>query len=337
MVSAPSGSTSSTSPRTRTAGGPSSGPRRVEVLRTHADEHGFARAEGRAEATSGQAEEEAATGHATAGLDDGREGVRRWRAQEAGHEAVGRLCVQLEGRPALLQPAAVQHGDPVAEGHGLHVVVRDVDRGRAQASLKPGDLPPRLQPQLGVEVRERLVEEEDGRRADDRASHRHALALPSGERLGSPREQPRKVQDPGRLLHSPLPLLPRRRRPRGSACPRCGRAPAPASRGGLRCSWPSLLGAGGAVGPRLDVLERLVDADLARHLAVEDDGGSEAAGAEAARGDERDLAVLGRLAGLDPVLLLERLEDLARALHVAGGAHAHDAGVLPGGFIEKKL
>ena len=41
--------------------------------------------------------------------------------------------------------------------------------------------------------------------------------------------------------------------------------------------------------------------DLARHLAVEDDGRGEAAGAEAAGGHQRDLAVRRGLAGLDAV------------------------------------
>ena len=80
--------------------------------------------------------------------------------------------------------------------------------------------------------------------------------------------------------------------------------------------------------PRRDARERRLDADLAGHLAVEDDRRREAAGAEAARRHQRDAAVGRRLAGLDLVLLLERLQDLAGALHVAGGAHAHDAGVL---------
>ena len=46
-----------------------------------------------------------------------------------------------------------------------------------------GDLRTGLDAELGVEVRQRLVHEEDLRLADDGAAHRHTLALTTGERL----------------------------------------------------------------------------------------------------------------------------------------------------------
>src|SRR5271165_2440482 len=60
---------------------------------------------------------------------------------------------------------------------------------------------------------------------------------------------------------------------------------------------------------------------------VVDDGGRYAAGANAAGGQERELLVGSRLAGLDARLLLDRGENLGRAADVACGAEADDARV----------
>ena len=131
----------------------------------------------------------------------------------------------------------------------------------------------------------------------------------------------------------------RRTRPRGSACSaRAARSFSCSSRRASVLMAAPVFGAGGAVGPRRDALERRLGADLARHLAVEDDGGGEAAGAQAARGDERDLAVLGRLAGLDAVLLLERLRGSGpRPSRSRRCPCTRRRCARPGGFIEKKL
>jgi hypothetical protein len=84
----------------------------------------------------------------------------------------------------LLQDAVLQHGDAVAHRHGLDLVVRDVDRGRRRAARAARRSRARLHAQLGVEVRQRLVHQEDLRLADDRAAHGHALALAARQRLG---------------------------------------------------------------------------------------------------------------------------------------------------------
>jgi hypothetical protein len=59
--------------------------------------------------------------------------------------------------------------------------VGDVDRRRPEVALDPRDLRAHLDAQLRVEVRERLVHQERGRLSDDRAAHRDALPLASGE------------------------------------------------------------------------------------------------------------------------------------------------------------
>ena len=65
-----------------------------------------------------------------------------------------------------------------------------------------------------------------------------------------------------------------------------------------------------------------------RHRAVVNHRRRDAAGADAARGQEGKLVVGCGLTGFDAGLLLDGSDDLVGALHVAGGAHAHDARVL---------
>ena len=108
--------------------------------------------------------------------------VHRRRADEAGDEEVDGVLVERLGLVDLLQHALAEHRDPVAHGHRLGLVVRDVDRRDAQLVLDAGDLGPHLHAQLGVEVRERLVHEERLGVAHDGAAHRHPLALAARQR-----------------------------------------------------------------------------------------------------------------------------------------------------------
>ena len=82
------------------------------------------------------------------------------------------LAVFLEGPP-----------DEPFDGlpHRLDLVVGDVDDGGAEVLVQLLDLGAHVDAQLGVEVRQRLVEQEHIRIAHDRAAHRDALALAAGE------------------------------------------------------------------------------------------------------------------------------------------------------------
>ena len=107
--------------------------------------------------------------------------VHRRRADELRDEQVVGMVVELERRADLLDAAVVHHDDAVGHRHRLDLVVRDVDRRRLQALVQRLDLGAHRDAQLGVEVRQRLVEQEDLRVAHDGASHRDALALSAGE------------------------------------------------------------------------------------------------------------------------------------------------------------
>ena len=89
----------------------------------------------------------------------------------------------------MLDPARAQHDDLVGHRHRLDLVVRDVHHGRRQPLVQRGDFAAHRHPQLGVEVGQRLVEEEDARLAHDGAADRHALALAAGELRGAAVEQ----------------------------------------------------------------------------------------------------------------------------------------------------
>ena len=68
-------------------------------------------------------------------------------------------------------------------------------------------------------------------------------------------------------------------------------------------------------------------ARLAVHLAVDHDDGSDAAGADAVRREDRDLTVARRLSGADAELVDDAVEELRGTVDVARRSHAHDARV----------
>ena len=103
--------------------------------------------------------------------------VHRRRTDEAGDEVVGRAVVDVGRRPELLDAAAVHHHDAIGERHRLDLVVGDVDGRRPDLVMQMLDLRARRNAQLGVEVRQRLVHQEDRGLAHDRARQRDALAL----------------------------------------------------------------------------------------------------------------------------------------------------------------
>ena len=127
--------------------------------------------------------------------------VHRRRADEAGDELVGRLAVELERLADLLHAAVLHHHHAVAEGHRLDLVVGDVDRGGLELLVQALELDAHLHAQLGVQVGQRLVEQEHLRMAHDRAPDRDALALAAGELPRLALEQRLDAEDVGGFAH----------------------------------------------------------------------------------------------------------------------------------------
>src|SRR5271169_2837435 len=74
-------------------------------------------------------------------IDDGKgKQIHRRRSDESGHEDVRRVSVELTWRRELLQQTVAKHRDAVTHGHGLDLVVRDINRGGFQPTLQGSDL-----------------------------------------------------------------------------------------------------------------------------------------------------------------------------------------------------
>ena len=96
-------------------------------------------------------------------------------------KALAGLFVDLPRRPDLLDAAVRHDDDPIRERERLALVVRDVDRRLAQPPLQFAQLLAHRDAELEVEVRQRLVEQQDARLEHDRTGDRDALLLAAGK------------------------------------------------------------------------------------------------------------------------------------------------------------
>ena len=130
------------------------------------------------------------------------QGHRR-RADEAGNEDVVGVVVEILRGGDLLQLAQAHDRYPMPHGHGLDLVVRHVYRRDAELLLQRGDLGAHLDAKLRIEIRQRLVHQEDLGIAHDGATHGNALSLSARELLGLAIEHGGQIEQ----LRRPLDLL----------------------------------------------------------------------------------------------------------------------------------
>ncbi len=97
------------------------------------------------------------------------------------------MLVEGAGGAVLGDAAGIHDDDAVGDGQGFLLVVGDVDHGQAQRLLEGADLLAHVAAQLGVQVGQRLVEQQHLRLQHDGAGHRHALLLAAGEFAGQAR------------------------------------------------------------------------------------------------------------------------------------------------------
>src|SRR5215813_11188774 len=81
-------------------------------------------------------------------------------AEKVAHEGRGGLLVQTAWRPDLLDASTVHHREAVGEAERFDLIVGDEEHGDAETALDYFDLPTHLLAELGVQVAEGLVEEE---------------------------------------------------------------------------------------------------------------------------------------------------------------------------------
>src|SRR5881628_4145591 len=83
------------------------------------------------------------------------------------------------------------------------MIVSDIHEGHPEPALEDPHLHPKLLAELRVEVRKRLVEQQDLRLDDERARHRDALLLPAGELVRPAVTQTSKTDERERFVYAP--------------------------------------------------------------------------------------------------------------------------------------
>ncbi len=118
-------------------------------------------------------------------LDAAPAGVRHRQhvaaADEARDELGIRVLVHILRRADLLDAAGIHDDDAIGHRHRLDLVVRHVDRRVLELVVQAADLEAHAAAQVGIEVRQRLVEQQDVRLRGKRAGEGDALLLPAGE------------------------------------------------------------------------------------------------------------------------------------------------------------
>ena len=127
----------------------------------------------------------------------GIEEVHLRHADKAGDEDVRGMVEDLLRGGDLLDDAVLHDHDTVTEGHGLGLVVGDVDEGALDLVAQLDELGTHLVTQLGVQVGQRLVHQEDLRITHDGAADGDALTLAARKRLGLTVEVLGDAQDLG--------------------------------------------------------------------------------------------------------------------------------------------
>ena len=128
-------------------------------------------------------------------------------ADEGADEQVGRIIVEVLRGIDLLDEAVLHDDDTRAHGHGLSLVMGNIDKGRLETLMQLGDLGAHLHAELRVQVGERFVHQEDLRITHDGAAEGDALTLAAGERLRLAVEQLLDGQDLRSFTHELVDLI----------------------------------------------------------------------------------------------------------------------------------
>ena len=106
----------------------------------------------------------------------------------------------------LLDDAVLHHCDPVTKRHCFDLVVRHVADRLAEPLVHQLDFGTHFEPELRIEIRQRLVEQEENRVPRHRPAHCDALALSARQLLRLAIEQMGDLQQLGNAIDRSLPL-----------------------------------------------------------------------------------------------------------------------------------
>ena len=129
-------------------------------------------------------------------------------AYEVGHKQVVGLVVHSEGGVVLLEHAVFNEADLGGQGHGLHLVVGDIDEGRTGLHVEALELIAHLQAQLGVQIGQGLIHEQHRGLGGQGAGDGHPLLLAAGELCGVAVHKHADLHDAGHPADGEVDLLP---------------------------------------------------------------------------------------------------------------------------------
>ena len=134
------------------------------------------------------------------GPNDG--GCKHPVANELGHKAAGRAVVEGVGVVPLVQLALMHHANGVANGKGLQLVMGNKQGGGLRGFQNSADLVRQALAQVDVQVRKRLVEQQQARLGGERAGQGHTLLLTARQLMRKTVLLPRQAHQRQHLGHA---------------------------------------------------------------------------------------------------------------------------------------
>src|SRR5262249_45432674 len=107
-----------------------------------------------------------------------------WTANETSSELVVRLIVHLHGGTDLLDKTVTHDHNTVAHSHSFHLVMGHITHRGIETVVQFDKLGPHVDAQLGIQVTQWLIKEEDFRLPHNGPPHGDTLPLATGELLG---------------------------------------------------------------------------------------------------------------------------------------------------------
>ena len=123
------------------------------------------------------------------------EEVHLGASDKACNKFIGRIVIQILGRIHLLHNAVLHNDNAAGHRHGFSLVVSNINEGCLQSLMQLGDLSTHGNTQLGVQVGQRFVKQENFGLTNDCAAESNTLALTAGQGLGFTGQKMSNVQD----------------------------------------------------------------------------------------------------------------------------------------------